>query len=299
MTRDGSGSRLGAYAAVARAPFLALPVTLIVVGAGAAVRQGAFDPLRTALALVGLVALHVAVNSFNEASDYRTRIDFHTERTPFSGGSGTLPAGVLPPRAAVFIGALGSAIGLAIGAWFLWEVGWKLAPIIVLGGLAVLFYTDVLARANAGELLAGFGLGAGPVLGTVLVQAGELWPVAYAASVPPFLLTFNLLLLNEFPDEEADRRGGRRNLVLLLGRPNAARLYAAFALFVPAVVVAAVIADLFPVPALLAAVPTILAAKPLKWALLTPEEPVPHPALAANVIWILATNAVLGVTLMI
>ena len=32
---------------------------------------------------------------------------------------------------------------------------------------------------------------------------------ALAAGVPAFLMTFNLLFLNEFPDEEADRAGGR------------------------------------------------------------------------------------------
>jgi 1,4-dihydroxy-2-naphthoate octaprenyltransferase len=35
-------------------------------------------------------------------------------------------------------------------------------------------------------------------------------------------MTFDLLLLNELPDEEADRAGGRRNLVLILGRRAAA-----------------------------------------------------------------------------
>ncbi len=30
-------------------------------------------------------------------------------------------------------------------------------------------------------------------------------PAAWSAALPAFLMTFNLLLLNEFPDEEADR----------------------------------------------------------------------------------------------
>jgi 1,4-dihydroxy-2-naphthoate octaprenyltransferase len=44
------------------------------------------------------VGVHVAVNALNEASDYKTGIDFNTERTPFSGGSGTLPAEQLSSR---------------------------------------------------------------------------------------------------------------------------------------------------------------------------------------------------------
>ena len=46
-------------------------------------------------------------------------------------------------------------------------------------------------------------------------------------------MTFNLLLLNEFPDEKADRKGGRRHLVILLGRKGAAVVYAAAALATP------------------------------------------------------------------
>jgi 1,4-dihydroxy-2-naphthoate octaprenyltransferase len=42
------------------------------------------------LALIGLVALHAAVNAFNEASDMRSGIDLQTTRTPFSGGSGSM-----------------------------------------------------------------------------------------------------------------------------------------------------------------------------------------------------------------
>ena len=102
-------SRLGSILAVARAPFLLLPATLVAAGAGAAAYEGAADGWRTLAALVGLLGLHVAVNAFNEVSDYRRGIDLETRRTPFSGGSGTLPAGLLSPRAATMAGELSAA----------------------------------------------------------------------------------------------------------------------------------------------------------------------------------------------
>ena len=86
-------SKLAAYAGVARAPFLLLPVTLVASGAAAAAYDDRASALATVLALIGLVALHAAVNAFNEASDMRSGIDLQTTRTPFSGGSGTLPVG--------------------------------------------------------------------------------------------------------------------------------------------------------------------------------------------------------------
>ena len=127
---------------------------------------------RTLLALIGLVALHMAVNILNEWSDMRTGIDLETERTPFSGGSGTLPAGGMGSRTALVFGLVCSGVGLAIGLWFLWKVGWVLLPIMLAGAVSVLAYTDVLARIGVGEIAAGFGLGAGPVIGAALVQGG-------------------------------------------------------------------------------------------------------------------------------
>ncbi|MFZ5787704.1 MAG: prenyltransferase, partial [Acidobacteriota bacterium] len=226
---------------VIRAPFLALPVTLVAAGAAAGAWEGAFSWSRTVVALVGLLALHAAVNAFNEVSDLRTGIDLATRRTPFSGGSGTLPEGRMTSRAALAVAVGATIAGAAIGAWFLNRVGWRLLPVLVLGAAAVLLYTDVLARSGMGECFAGLGLGGLPVWGSALVQGGDPGAASLAVSVPATFMTFNLLLLNEFPDEEADRSGGRRNLVLLLGRRAAAGAYAAAALATPASIAVAVV----------------------------------------------------------
>jgi 1,4-dihydroxy-2-naphthoate octaprenyltransferase len=288
-----------AYIAVARAPFLILSVTLVAVGTAAAAYRDAFNALGAVLALVGLVALHAAVDAFNEASDFRTGIDFKTQRTPFSGGSGTLPTGLLSYRSALGVGIVGSMIGLAVGIWFLTLVGWKLVPLMVLGAVAVLGYTDMLAKAYVGEFFAGLGLGLLPVMGTYLVQTGLIDGLAVAAALPAFLMTFDLLLLNEFPDEAADREGGRRNMVLLLGRRAAARLYVVAALAVSASLLLSVFLGYLPPACLVALLPSLLLIPPLRWALSRPEQAVPHAALGANVGWNLLTNLVLAGSLLL
>jgi 1,4-dihydroxy-2-naphthoate octaprenyltransferase len=288
-------SKLAAYAGVARAPFLLLPVTLVASGAAAAAYDDRAFVLATLLALVGMVALHAAVNAFNEASDMRSGIDLQTTRTPFSGGSGTLPSGALPVGGAVAVGVAGSVVGLAIGIYFGTRVGWwPLGGVMAIGAVAVLVYTEVFARSAAGEIFAGLGLGLLPVVGTALVQRGEVGPAAWAAGVPAFLMTFNLLLLNEFPDEKADRAGGRLNLVLLAGRRRAALLYVAAAVATPAAIAVAVVAAWLPPLALIACLPIWFALPAIRWALSRPQEPVPIPAMAGNVIWNLATNALLA-----
>jgi len=285
------------YASVARAPFLLLPPTLVAAGAAAAAWDGAFSWARTLLALVGLVSLHMAVNILNEWSDMRTGIDLETERTPFSGGSGTLPAGGMGLKTALLFGLVCSGVGLAIGLWFLSKVGWILLPIMLAGAVSVLTYTDVLARIGVGEIAAGFGLGAGPVIGAALVQGGGWSDAAAVASIPAFFMTFNLLLLNEFPDEEADRGGGRHNLVILLGRKTAAWIYVIAGLATPAALIVAVILGVLPALCLVATLPSLLLVKPVQWAVSDPSKPVPIPALGANVVWNLATNALVALTL--
>jgi 1,4-dihydroxy-2-naphthoate octaprenyltransferase len=287
------------FSSVARAPFLLLPPTLVASGAAAAAWDGFFSWVRTLIAVIGLVALHMAVNILNEWSDMRTGIDLETERTPFSGGSGTLPAGGMSLRSALIFGLVCAGVGLAIGLWLVSKVGWVLLPLMLAGAVSVLAYTDLLARIGVGEIAAGFGLGAGPVIGSALVQGGGWSAAAAAASIPAFLMTFNLLLLNEFPDEEPDRKGGRRNLVILLGRRAAAWVYVLASFATPLAIAMVVFLRVLPPLCLVAALPSLLLVKPVQWALTDPSQPVPIPALGANVVWNLATNALLAAMLVV
>jgi 1,4-dihydroxy-2-naphthoate octaprenyltransferase len=162
------------------------------------------------------------------------------------------------------------------------------------GAASVLFYSELFARTGIGEIFAGLGLGALPIWGAAWVQGPPPGPAALWAGVPGFFMTFDLLLLNEFPDEEADRAGGRRNVVLMLGRKGAARVYAAAAILTPASIVVAVLRGALPAHALAATLPSLLLVRPLSWAFRDVRAPVPVPALGANVVWNLATNSVLA-----
>jgi 1,4-dihydroxy-2-naphthoate octaprenyltransferase len=292
-------SGIAPWLGVARAPFLLLPITLVAAGAAAAAWEGDFGWRPTLLALVGLVLLHTAVNALNEASDMSTGIDLRTVRTPFSGGSGTLPAGLITVRATRVFAYACAALGGLIGGWFALELGLGFVALLAVGAVAVLFYSDVFARVGLGELFAGLGLGALPVWGSAWVQGHQPGPTALWAGVPAFFMTFNLLLLNEFPDEEADRGGGRRNIVLILGRRRAALVYAVAAILTPVAIVLGVLVGSLPPQALAAAVPSLVLAKPLAWAFGDTTKPVPVPALGANVVWNLATNAALAAALLV
>ena len=208
-----------------RAPFLLLSVLLVSIGGAAAYRDGTFYWFRLVLTIVGVVLAHIAVNLFNELSDHKTGIDNHTKRTPFSGGSGSLQAGNTTPHSVRNVAIITLLAALGIGLFLIRESGWLLIAFMIIGGIAAVFYTSHLARWMIGEIAAGVSLGTLVVLGTYYSQTGLLTPSVVWLSVPPGILTALLLLLNEFPDIEADRRGGRRHLVIILGLKGAAKLY--------------------------------------------------------------------------
>ena len=76
-----------------RPQFLILSITLVLIGSSAAFFHGYHHIPHTFLALLGLIAFHISVNVLNDYHDYKSGIDLHTQRTPFSGGSGLLPLG--------------------------------------------------------------------------------------------------------------------------------------------------------------------------------------------------------------
>jgi len=209
-----------------RAPFLILPLILSALGTAMAFFEGSpINPLVFMAFTLVLVLLHVTVNTLNEFYDHRTGIDFHTERSMFNGGSGILQEGLLLPKQVFNVATISFFLALVLSVYLLISVGLILLPIIILGMIFALFYTQIFARNMLGEISAGLGLGALPVLGAFLVQTSTLSPGIWLIALISGLFTFNLLLLNQFPDQAADRMGGRKNLVLRLGERKSALLY--------------------------------------------------------------------------
>ena len=215
---------------IIRAPFLLLTPACVFLGAAAAVYEcGDIDAASTALILVGALAAHVGVNALNEYSDFRSGLDASTERTPFSGGSGTLPEQPGLARTALAIGLGACALTAAIGLYFVLTIGLAVLVIGVLGPCVILTYTVWVTRSPVLCLVApGFGFGSLMAMGTHLVLSGHVSQASVLTSLVPFFLVNNLLLLNQFPDTGADRAVGRRHLPIVLGRRRGSWVYAVF-----------------------------------------------------------------------
>jgi len=277
-----------------RPQFLLLSVVLILLGTAVAVYEGFFNPIYFLLALIGLLLLHISVNVLNDYFDYKSGIDLEARRTPFSGGSGILPAQLLSPTSVYRFGVVCLLLGLMIGVYFIAVRGLLLLPIVVIGAIATYFYTTHLARWMLGEVFAGLGLGALPVLGAYFVQSGTYSPTAAAASVPPFILVFNLLFLNEFPDVEPDAKHGRRNLVIALGKPRAAKLYGALTMAAYCWILIFTAINLMPPSLLISLITLPFAIKAVSSALKHHSSDKVVKALSANVVTVLLTQALMA-----
>jgi 1,4-dihydroxy-2-naphthoate octaprenyltransferase len=183
------------------------------------------------LAVIGAVASHISVNAFNEYFDDRTGLDARTQKTPFSGGSGTLQAHPEMARTAFFTASAAAAITGLIGLYFLVVRGPGILPVGILGLVIIYAYTPWITRHPLLCLIApGLGFGSLWVMGTHFVLTGQYSWTAFIASCVPFFLVSNLLLLNQFPDVEADQSIGRRHFPILIGRQASSLIYGAFLL---------------------------------------------------------------------
>jgi len=280
-----------------RPQFLILTPMCVLVGVAVAAYKGfELNPLHVILTIVGALLAHVSVNVLNDYFDYRSGIDLATKRTPFSGGSGVLPAGLLKAQQVYLLG-LASLVGVgAVGIYFTYEYGWEILPLGILGMVVIYLYTTHITK---NPLLCAIapGLGFGPlmVVGTYFTQTGEYSLAAGLASLVPGFLVSNLLLLNQFPDVEADKVAARRHLPIAFGRQFSARVYAALMIATYVSLAVAVSFSILPLTALIGLLALPLAAKTVTGVLKNYDETEKLlPFLGLNIQVILLTTLLTG-----
>ena len=287
---------LKAWLMLPRFQFLPLTVIMVSLGTAVAVYEGYFHLGHFLLAMVGSILVHMTVNVINDYHDYVDGIDLNTQRTPFSGGSGVLPLNLLKPKQAFWFATTCLLIAMVIGVYFVMVKGWLLFPLLLIAGFSAYFYNVYLAKWLIGEIFAGLCFGPLLVLGSYYVQTGRYSWETLVASLAPGILTTNLLFLNEFPDWEADQKGGRRHFVISMGKKDASYLFVALLTASYLCIIAGVLTKMMPVVTLIGLGTIGFGWKAAKGALKyydNTEKLVP--ILGANVITILGTQALLAV----
>ena len=247
---------------VTRSKFLKLSVLIGFSAASLGLYEGLFNPVNSLLGIFSLILMHGAVNCFNSASDYRTGIDRETEKTPFSGGISTLVDGDISYTKTVLIGSFSVLLTVPIFAYFSYVFSTEILATIFLSGLLIVTgYTDFFARNYMGEIVAGLGLGSLPFFLIFYVQSGIITSSSIMLSALMFIPTFTLLLINEFPDIEVDRKKGRKNIPILIGKKNAINLYIALKIVFATTIVYLAYNTSLPFLLILLAIPSLIALK--------------------------------------
>ena len=246
------------YLRAMRAPFFTASGMSVMVGAACAWHFGApRDYVALAVSLVGVIALQAGANLANDYYDHLSRNDeVNRWYGPFSGGSRVIQDGLLPAKS--MLAAAGAAFAIAMcamGYLLATRGGWPI-PVLALAGLVIgfLYTADPVRLAYHGLGEAAIFVAFGPLttMGAYYVQAGRIDEAAFWSGVPPGLLVALILIVNEFPDFEADSSVAKNNLIVLLGLERGVALVAAVYVLAYATVAWMVASGLAPAPALLA-----------------------------------------------
>ena len=187
--------------------------------------------------LLSALFAHIAVNALNEYQDFVSGLDMLTVKTPFSGGSGALPDNPDAAQYVLFTALTALVISSGAGLFLILQQGMPLMLLGVLGVIIVLAYTRWINRMPWLCLIApGMGFGLLMVMGSYLALTGNIDARVVGLSLVPFFLVNNLLLLNQYPDIEADKAVGRNHFPIYFGIEMSNKMYLIFLLSTFAVI---------------------------------------------------------------
>jgi len=210
-----------------RAPFFTADLVPTVVGTSLAfLHRGSIDIWNALLCLLGLILLNTSVNLLNDYGDHLSGNDvFNKNFSQFSGGSRFIQEGKISARSYLIVGIITLVMGSSIGLYLNYISRGNVILILgLIGAFSVLFYTIAPVRIGyrgVGEMTVGINLGILATAGSYYIQTHTLNLSVFLAGIPVALLISAILYINEFPDYEADRKAGKKTLVVLLGLKRA------------------------------------------------------------------------------
>jgi len=294
-------NRISTLVKTIRAPFLILTPICVFLGVSIVLyQQNTIDITSLILALLAALFAHISVNMFNEYLDFKSGLDFQTQRTPFSGGSGALLQNPNMQVAVFYFAMLSLMITVLIGGYFIIKFGVGIMPMGLIGLFLVISYTNWINKYPLLCIIApglGFSLF---VVGTQYVLVGEYYNLTWLLALIPFFLVNNLLLLNQYPDIEADRQVGRNHFPIAFGIRLSNVIYGIFVLLTIITIISLALLKITPILSLIALLPLPLSLFSLFGASKYGEAIGQHTEyMASNVVVTLLVPLLLGVSLIV
>ena len=238
---------LSSWFRVIRVKFLLASVIAVCLGLAINWWQNqTIDIVYASLTFVGVIALHASVDLLNDYWDFKRGIDTKTKKTKFSGGTGVLPEGLLRPNEVYRAGLIFLIIGSSVGGYFVFEKGITIAIILAFAIISIYFYSTRIVNSGLGEIFVAIK-GCMIVLGTFFVQTSHITLEPVLGGIVVGVLSSLVLFVNSFPDFDADKAGGRKTLVIMLGKKKASNAVWVFPIIAYGIIISGIVLHILPV----------------------------------------------------
>lgn len=183
------------------------------------------------LAFFAIALIETGKHALNEIMDFRSGDDVVLEEdhlTPFSGGKKVLRYGLVSEKQVWGIAAVTLGIACLCGLVIAFTLNIRILIIGIVGMAMAILYNHPWTRAiyhGLGEPCIFIAYGPTCAMGAYHMFVREFSWIPFLASLTLGFLIVNVLIMNEFPDYEADLRTGKRNWVVRLGKEKGIDLY--------------------------------------------------------------------------
>jgi 1,4-dihydroxy-2-naphthoate octaprenyltransferase len=176
------------------------------------------------LGVLGVFFLHLGANTLNDYFDWDMSDRINRFPTPFSGGSRSRLENILKRNHFLYMSVLFFLLAFFAGILLILMERPLILLIGTIGGLCGVLYSlqpFSFQSRGLGEIVIFFAFGPLITLGMGYVNFGIFKPEYFLIGIPNGFVVANILWINEFPDYEADRDSGKRNLVVRMGTSQA------------------------------------------------------------------------------
>ena len=222
---------------LSRPPFHIVGILPFILGSFLAYRLTSVFNLEVfILGVSGVIMIMLSTYHSGEYFDYKGDIlSNQLHKNQFAGGTRMLPSGKIPPAIALWTSVITFIVAAAIGIilQFVYKTGPYTLVLGALGAFPGFFYSTPpvrLVKRGIGEIFIGFCYGWLPVASAYYIQTGAIAPIIHLLGIPIGLSIINVILLNEFPDYEADKATDKKNLLYRIGKQKGIILYMAISL---------------------------------------------------------------------
>ena len=223
-------TKIFCWMVIMRLPFLTATSVPILLGAAVASSSGFTVSWGwLGLTILGGCLLHIGTNTANDYFDHTSGTDEanYNYMVPFSGGSRSIQMGLISAKGMLIVSLLSFLSSALVGIPLIRRAGNMILWLGIIGAVSGFFYTAppfrFASRRGLGEFLIGMNFGPLMVVGSTLVQTGQILPEALLAGIPIGFLVAAIVYVNEFPDHDGDKATGKNTLIVVFG-PEKARL---------------------------------------------------------------------------